>query len=220
MRCIEQNATFGEPRLWQLGSALLCLLCLLAVSTSAHAQVLYGSLTGTVTDSTASVIPNTPVVLTNQGTLDARSVTTDQQGEYSVRDLAPGVYTVSVSKSGNFAGFVQKNVAINANQQARVDVALQLSSVTAEITVDTAPPMMQTETAEVNQNISEAQITELPVTSSQGRNFQALYTLVPGVAAVGEQNSTASNPSGAMSANVNGMEDMGNTTRIDGAINT
>jgi hypothetical protein len=220
MRCIEQNATFWEARLWQLGSGLFCLLCLLAVSTSARAQVLYGSLTGTVTDSTGSVIPNTPVVLTNQGTSEARTVTTNEQGEYAVRDLAPGVYTVSVSQSGNFAGFAQKNVAINANQQARVDVALQLSSVTAEITVDTAPPMMQTETAEVNQNISEAQITELPVTSSQGRNFQALYTLVPGVAAVAEQNSTASNPSRAMSANVNGMEDMGNTTRIDGAINT
>ena len=80
--------------------------------------------------------------------------------------------------------------------------------------------MLQTETAEVNHEISEEQIAQLPITSSQGRNYQSLYTLIPGAAAVQEQNSTASNPSRAMSLNVNGVEDMSNTTRIDGAVNT
>ena len=71
----------------------------------------------------------------------------------------------------------------------------------------------------MNHQISQTQIAELPITSSQGRNYQALYTLIPGAANVVEQNSTASNPSRAMSLNVNGVEDMSNTTRIDGAVN-
>jgi hypothetical protein len=204
-----------------IGCALAIALCLGLVSApNAGAQVLYGSLTGTVTDATGAIIPNASVVLTNQGTAEARTVITTAQGEYSALNLAPGIYTIAVARTGNFAGFTQKNIAINANQQVRVDVTLQPSSVSTEVTVNTAPPSLQTETAEVNHSISQAQVAELPLTSTQGRNFQALYTLVPGAAAVSEQNSTASNPSRAISANVNGTGYNGNTTRIDGAVNT
>src|SRR5260370_21911830 len=80
--------------------------------------------------------------------------------------------------------------------------------------------MLQTQDAEVNHNITQSQLAELPITSTQGRNFQSLYTLIPGTAKAEEQTATASNPSRAMSVNVNGVENMGNTTRIDGAINT
>jgi Carboxypeptidase regulatory-like domain/TonB dependent receptor len=201
--------------------AFAVVLCLgLMLISNAHAQVLYGSLTGTVTDPTGAVIPNTSLVLTNQGTAEARTVVTNAQGEYSALNLAPGTYMVTAARNGNFAGFTQKNVAINANQQVRVDIALQPSSVSTEVTVNTAPPLLQTETAEVNHSISQTQVAELPLTSTQGRNFQALYTLVPGAAAVSEQNSTASNPSRAISANINGTGYNGNTTRIDGAVNT
>ena len=101
----------------------------------------------------------------------------------------------------------------------RVDVTLQPASVSTQITVTEAPPALQTETAEVNSEISQTQLSQMPETSSQGRSFQALYTLIPGAASVKEQNSTASNPSRAMSINVNGMSMNGNTTRIDGAVN-
>src|ERR1035441_3442836 len=92
-------------------------------------------------------------------------------------------------------------------------------TVSTEVTVTEAAPELQTESGEVNAEISQTEIAELPITSSQGRSYQALYTLIPGGAAVGEQNSTASNPSRAMSVNVNGTEYNGNTTRIDGAVN-
>jgi hypothetical protein len=187
---------------------------------AAHAQVLYGSLTGTITDSSGAVIPNAIVVLTNQGTTDSRTVMTNAQGEYVARDLTPGVYTVAVQQNGSFSGFTQKNIPVEVNRQVRIDATLQPSAVAMEVTVDTAPAMLQTETAEVNHEITQSQLAELPITSSQGRNFQALYSLIPGVAAPTEQNSTASNPSRAISINVNGVEDMSNTTRIDGAVNT
>jgi Carboxypeptidase regulatory-like domain/TonB dependent receptor len=205
-------------RLW---SAVLTTLCFLAfLMPGASAQVLYGSLTGTLTDPSGAVIPNTAATLTNQGTTEIRTITTNAQGEFSALNLAPGIYTLVIQQTGNFSGFTQKNIAINANQQIRVDVTLKLASLSSEVTVDTTAPILQTETAEVNHNISQSQVAELPITSSQGRNFQALYSLIPGVAAPTEQNSTASNPSRAISINVNGVEDMSNTTRIDGAVNT
>src|SRR5260370_15357474 len=80
--------------------------------------------------------------------------------------------------------------------------------------------MLQTQDAEVNHNITQSQLAELPITSTQGRNFQSLYTLIPGTAKAEEQTATASNPSRAMSVNVNGGENMGNRSRNDGAINT
>ena len=199
---------------------LAYLLLALPLSTGmASAQAIYGSITGTVTDSTGAVIPLAPVVLTNQGTAAVQTVTADEHGVYTVLNLLPGNYTVSLARTGSFAGYAQKDIPVEVNRQARIDVMLQPASVTTEISVGTAPPMLQTETAEVNHEISQSQISELPITSTQGRNFQALYTLLPGAAAVGEQNSTASNPSRAESVNMNGVSYNTNTTRIDGAVN-
>jgi hypothetical protein len=204
-----------------IGCASAIVLCLgLVLAPNADAQVLYGTLTGTITDASKASVPNAPVTVLDQGTGATRATTANGQGEYTIPDLQPGIYSVIVNPTGGFSKFTQKNVVVSVNQDSRVDIVLQLASVSAEVTVNTAPPMLQTEDAEVNHNITQSQLAELPITSTQGRNFQALYTLIPGTANVVEQNSTASNPSRAMSVNVNGVENMGNTTRIDGAINT
>ncbi len=219
-RMISSSSEQSRPgawRRWLLSSALLVLI---AAAPAVLAQVLYGTLTGTVSDPTGAAVPNITVTVINQNTNNTRTETTNGSGEYIVRDLQPGTYTISVPAAGNFGGFKQENVTVTANTQARINATLRPANVTAEVTVTTAPPLLQTETAEVNHQISAAQIEQLPVTSSQGRNFQSLYTLIPGASNVVEQNSTASNPSRAMSLNVNGVEDMSNTTRIDGAINT
>jgi hypothetical protein len=208
-------------RAMSMGYAFGIVLCLgFALVPNAGAQVLYGSLTGTISDATKAAVPNAPVTVLDQGTGATRGTTTNAQGEYRVGDLPPGVYSIIVEQTAGFSKYTQKNVVVSVNQENRIDVTLQLSSVSAEVTVNTAAPMLQTEDAQVNHYISQSQIAELPVGSSQGRNFQALYTLIPGAANVVEQNSTASNPSRAMSVNVNGVEDMSNTTRIDGAVNT
>ena len=214
------NTVGRSVRAISIGFAFLLLFSGQVFAPNADAQVLYGTLTGTVTDASHAAVPSAPVTVLNQGTGATRTTTANAQGEYTIQDLQPGVYSVVVDQTAGFSKFTQKNVSINANQQVRVDVTLQLSSVSTEVTVNSAAPTLQTESAEVNHSITQAQVAELPLTSTQGRNFQALYTLVPGAAAVSEQNSTASNPSRAISANVNGTGYNGNTTRIDGAVNT
>jgi hypothetical protein len=204
-----------------IGALLMAvmLLTICFVSSTANAQILYGSVTGTVSDMTGAVIPGVAVTLTDQGTGAVRSTTVSGGGSYLLLDVLPGVYTVAVPAKGNFAGTSVKNIQVEVNRQVRVDIALHPASVSTQITVTEAPPILQTETAEVNNEINQTQLTQMPISSSQGRNFQSLYTIIPGAANVKEQNSTGSNPSRAMSVNVNGMNMNGNTTRIDGAVN-
>jgi len=205
-------------RNWLRCILLVCVISAVC-SASLMAQVLYGTLTGTVQDKTGAVVPNAAVTLTNQDTGDARTVQADSHGDYLFVNLLPARYTIKIAPTANFAGFAENDVNIEVNREARVDIQLQPPTVTQQVVVNGATPTLQTETADVNHEISQEQISQLPITSSQGRNFQALYTLIPGFSAVGEQNSTASNPSRAESANVNGLTDTGVTTRIDGAIN-
>jgi hypothetical protein len=197
----------------------IAFLALFLISSVAQAQVLYGSITGTVTDKTGAVVPNVAVTITNQGTGEVRTEKANGDGSYNILDVLPGVYTLSIPSGGNFAGFSQKDIQVEVNRQVRVDIALQPASVSTQITVTEAAPELQTETAEVNGEISQTELGQMPLNSSGGRNFEALYTLIPGAASVKEQNSPASNPARAMSLNVNGMSYNGNTTRIDGAVN-
>jgi hypothetical protein len=205
--------------------AVRCLVTLIALSAmllssgAVHAQILYGSITGTVTDKTGAVVPNAAITLTNQGTGEVRAEKVNGEGAYDILDVLPGTYTLSISSTGNFAGFSQKDIEVEVNRQVRIDVMLQPASVSTQVTVSEAPPELQTETAEVNGEISQTELGQMPLNSSGGRNFEALYTLIPGAASVKEQNSPASNPARAMSLNVNGMSYNGNTTRIDGAVN-
>lgn len=197
----------------------IVLVALFFASSALQAQILYGSITGTVTDPTGAVVPNVVVTITDQGTGALRSIKADAVGNYSILNVLPGRYTLDVEKTGNFGGFAQKDIDVEVNRQVRVNITLRPAGLTTQVTVNEAPAALQTETAEVNSEISQTELAQMPMTSSAGRNFQALYSLLPGGANVKEQNSTASNPSRSMSVNVNGVSMNGNTTRIDGAMN-
>ena len=195
-------------------SFLVCLVC--AVPRPASAQVLYGTLTGIVTDPSGAVVPNAAVKAVEVATHVEHSATSNADGVYLLSDLNPGVYQVIVSAPG-FSSFQQDNVTVLTNTAQRVNAALRAGASDA-VTVTTAPPMLQTETAQTDYNISSEQIAELPTTSTTGRNFQSLYKLVPGSTPPAEQNSAGGNPQRAQAVNVNGVSNATNTTRIDGAV--
>lgn len=187
------------------------------VSNPVQAQVLQGSLTGLVSDQSGAIVPNAAVHVVNPATGFTRDATTNNEGIFTFNDLQPGTYTVTISASG-FGEFKQLRTPIQANSTARVDASLNAAATLQEVTVTDAPPVLQTDRAETSYDLSEQQLSQLPTTSTTGRNFQGLYRLVPGSTPPAEQNSQAANPQRSQAVNVNGASNSANATRVDGAI--
>lgn len=194
----------------------LLLLLSFSLNNLSFAQVLYGSLTGTVTDPSGSVVPGAQVTISNTSTGFSRTGTTDNTGSFKFSDLQPGRYQLNV-KSANFSEYSLTDLSIAANSSQRVDVSLTVGGVTQQITVNDTPPALQTERADVNYDITSSQLSQLPTSSSSGRNFQSLYKLAPGIPPPVEQNSSAANPGRSQAINVNGVSNTINNTKIDGA---
>jgi len=202
--------------------AATCLAVLagfLMLSAAAQAQILYGSLTGAVTDPSKATVPGASVEALNVGTGVAKQATTDERGVFLFTDLLPGIYRVTIS-APSFSRVVTENVNVAANTVRRVDVQLQLAKTNEAITVEAGTATLQTDRADVSTQLAATQLATLPMTSSAGRNFQALYKFVPGFSMVTEGvSSDGGNPMRAMTGNVNGNSMQGNLTRIDGASN-
>jgi hypothetical protein len=217
--------TEGKRKAFALRTSVAMLACWMTplvftttfMAPSASAQVLYGTLTGNVTDPTGAAIPAATVKARNVATGVERETISNGEGAYTFTDLNPGAYQITVSAEG-FAPVRQDDISVVTNTSLRVNVALKLGSSDQQVTVSSAPPLLQSDTADTNYNISTQQIAELPTTSTTGRNFQSLYKLVPGSTPPAEQNSAGSNPQRAQAVNVNGVSNATNTTRIDGAV--
>jgi hypothetical protein len=177
------------------------------------AQVLYGSLVGVVKDSTGASIPGVTVLVTNKGTGLNREVRTDDTGRFNFTDLPAGVYSFKANQQG-FKGFEQTDVTVTINSVTRLDVTLEIGSVGDNVTVTAEQPVLQTETAEVHQNLLGAELTNLPV--PLGGNYQQVYRMLPGFAPPFNSHSIPTNPSRSLEFTVNGTSDDQNNTRIDG----
>src|SRR4051812_39051792 len=195
---------------------LVCVFLLLPLTI--HAQVLYGSITGNITDKTGAAVPAAKVQALNVDTGVGRDTLSDERGSYLFSDLQPGRYRVTI-KAVSFSTMVQNNIQLEANTIRRADAMLDLAVVneTVSVTVDVSTVALQTDRVEVNTQISQQQVEDLPLPAS--RNFQSLLDLVPGVTPPAASHSEAGNPTGALATNVNGTSYNNNGTRIDGAVN-
>jgi hypothetical protein len=195
---------------------LLAMAAVLACGPNLYAQVLYGSLTGNVTDPSGAAVPNAKVEAQNAGTGIAKVVLSDERGAYLFNDLQPGTYKIAVS-APSFSTRVLEGAVVSANVVLRLDVVLQVSQVSESVTVSASAVALQTDRADINNQIRASQIADLPMINSQGRNFQVLYKLLPGFTPPAEAHSDAGNPQRSMVTQVNGMPQSSNATRLDGA---
>jgi hypothetical protein len=193
-----------------------CALLMLA-PRSVQAQVLYGTITGAVSDPTGASLPGAKVTVQNLNTGVMTSTIVNGAGDYAASNLTPGTYAVTVTAPG-FSSFRQAAAVVAANQILRVNATLAVGEATQTISVTAAPPALQTEEASANYNISTEQTANLPTTSSTGRNIQSLYKLLPGSTPPYEGNSQAANPQRSQPINVNGQTYDTNTQRLDGAV--
>jgi hypothetical protein len=161
--------------------ALFLFLIFVATGLSLHAQnTTVGAIAGTVTDPTGAVLPDAQITVTNEGTHQVSTSTTTSRGSYSVENLSGGDYTVAVTKAG-FQHLSVTGLHLDPGQRRGQDIQLSVGSVDARITVEAESIGVQTESAESGGTISAKEVSNLML---NGRNFQQLATLVPGVSSV------------------------------------
>ncbi len=155
----------------------------LAMGMLAHAQIGgTGTLKGTVTDTSGAVIPGASVVATHVATgVEARRETT-AAGLYLVAPLPPGTYKVAVSAQG-FRTAVQDNVIVDALSTIEINLTLEVGTTSDSVTVNAAPPELNTADARLGQTMRNDMYTALPLSMGGGnpRNPAAFVYLMPGV---------------------------------------
>lgn len=191
-------------------SALLAMFVLL-LGSAAGAQTFRGTVLGTVTDSSGASVAGATVTVKNTGTGLTRTVTTGEDGGYSVPELPIGTYSVTVTKDGFKTGVVS-GIAVEVSSEVRADVALQAGDVAQriEVTGDSLPQVDST--SNVLGGIVESKVvTNLPV---NGRDYQKLIFLVPGVTGSPDQITDSPGSFGVFS--VNGARGRSNNFLLDG----
>lgn len=125
-------------------AALRCLtivagLCLAAgMATQAWSQVLYGSIVGVVSDPTQAAVPRASITVTNTATGLSRHASSDDLGYFSIPNLPPGPYDVSVTASG-FRVLTRRGVDVRANVVTTVDVTLEVGTLAESVTPSRSP---------------------------------------------------------------------------------
>jgi len=181
-----------------------------------NAQVLYGTLVGTVEDPTQALVPGAAVKVTSAETGQARETTSGVDGRYQFSNLVPGRYSLTVSGKG-FRTYVSTGHEITANTVTRADVRLELGQIGESVTVEAATAVLQTDKADVHVELGGRDIADLPLPAY--RNYQSLVNLVPGATPARTQNATIGSPAKALSTNVNGTTRNNNNNRLDGTNN-
>lgn len=196
-------------------SILLASALALLFVHSVAAQVLYGSLTGNVTDASGAAVPAAKVEAANTGTGLSRQAIADARGVFLMQDLPAGSYKVTIS-AASFANTVESGIAIVENTVRRLDVSLKVATLGQSVTVAGDTPVLQTDRADVNVQISSSEIANLPISSST-RSFESIFKTIPGFVPNGSGNVSASNPTQALQYYVNGSTVTGNPVLLDGA---
>src|SRR5262249_52808836 len=136
---------------------------------------------GTVTDSTGAVVPMATIRVTNPATGIARQTTTSAEGVYFIVSLGPGRYQVTAEKPG-FAKVEQNGVELSVSETIRVDLALQVGTSAASVTVAGRASLVETEQGRISGRIDGLELRELPL---NGRNLYTLIALQPGITGTG-----------------------------------
>jgi hypothetical protein len=158
-------------------SAVLVALIALA-QTTVFAQLQAGRIVGTIFDPQKAGIPGATVTVINVATNVARTVVTDAQGNYVFTPVDPGTYNVSAELPG-FQKTMRERLELTVGQAARVDLTMNIGTLSTEVQVTAETPLLNTESATLSQVITNEQIVDLPL---NGRGFHELARLTSGVA--------------------------------------
>ncbi|HEV3485204.1 MAG TPA: TonB-dependent receptor, partial [Vicinamibacterales bacterium] len=194
-----------------------CVVLLLAglLASPLRAQVDRASLTGSVRDTTDSVLPGVTMTLKHLATNGTTTLTTDRDGVYLAQALLPGDYEVRAELQG--FQVTTRMITLQVGQRARVDFSLAPGGVAQEVTVEAASPLINTESPVVGKVVNQVEVAKLPLAI---RNWDDLLALVPGVQGdryTEETGTTSSGRTGGV--NVHGNRSLQNNFLLDGVDN-
>jgi hypothetical protein len=136
-----------------------------------------GRILGAITDQSGGVVVGATVTIIDKDRGVARTLTTDDAGEYNAPNLIPGTYTVRADAKG-FSRLDRENLEVGVGKEVRVDLTLQPGTQAQTVVVTESLPMIETTNATLGGTLESTQIQDLPL---NGRNFQSLLGLRPGV---------------------------------------
>src|SRR6202166_538535 len=146
------------------------------LAAPARAQVSGATLSGTITDAQGGAVADAKVTAKNLGTGVSVDTTTNGTGAYTIPNLNPADYEVSVTATG-FSTTVSK-VTLTVGAKQEMNLALTVGSVQQEVQVTGAAPQLELSSSTVSGNVQSAEVRELPL---NGRDWASLATLQPGV---------------------------------------
>ena len=196
---------------------LIVILSLLSIGVLHGQTAVTGGIEGNVTDASGASISGATVEATNVADAVTRSTVTNNDGAYRFPSLIPGSYSVTIKKA-SFATFTREATRIDAGILVRIDAKLPIGTATAKVEVSGEAPLLQTDSAEVNEEIHAAEIDALP---TFGNNITRLVLLAPGVSmASGQLDLHPENAGEDFNINVNGAAPNANGHLLDGVENT
>jgi hypothetical protein len=134
----------------------------LALPTAARAQAVYGSIAGTIDDSTGAALPGVNVTITSVERKTSDTVVTNGSGNYAKDRLLPGTYTVKAELSG-FRPALVSAAKVNVDTQTKVDLKLEVGQMTEAVEVTaTQGQLLKTDRADVATTFESREITDLP----------------------------------------------------------
>lgn len=153
----------------------------LAMPIVAWGQSTFGSIIGTVQDTSGASVPGVAVTATNLNDNSTRSALTDSAGEYQILNLRPGAYQIVGSKE-SFSNATIAGVTLDARQQLRADLKLELAGITQTVEVEASAAAVNTENGIIGDTKKFNQVVQLPM-NYRGGNDSPLAALVavPGV---------------------------------------
>jgi Carboxypeptidase regulatory-like domain/TonB dependent receptor-like, beta-barrel len=174
-------------------------------------QVTSGEILGLVRDPSTAGVNDAKITVRNLETNAIRETLSAPDGSFRFPQLPIGSYESTVEKQG-FAPHVRGPILLRLNQLARLDIQLELATVTERVTVASDAPLLNVNNPEMGVNFDRRRISELPL--APNRNVLNLALSAPGVS----QLQTGQNPqlSSSLPFSVNGMRTRSNNFMIDG----
>ncbi len=176
-----------------LSKSLRVILCalfagLLAASALAQVAATNGSISGTVTDNTGAVVPDATVTVSNPSKNFTRDTKTDSGGEFAVRELPPGTYTLTINKQGfKKAEYPDVQVNVGTTAQLRATLSVGQTTETVEVTGEQLAAV-DTEKTSISDVIQPIQMQQLPLNQ---RSFTSMVTQQPGIVSLSNTSNNA-----------------------------